>query len=341
MLPKFSVVIATYNREKYLLETIQSVVSQTYTPYEIIVVSDGSTDGTVEAVKTAYPGVILIEQPNLGRSVARNTGVATATGDWICLLDDDDLWHQSKLTRLSEYITAHPDCKALEHQLWFFSQGESGPKHAYGFERHFVADSLEMCHTAAATLEAEHNHKVGCEVTTLGFEQQLERNHIGLSCAAVERRTLIRAGAFCPMQTYGEEWTLFLNIARLCDWHKIADRLTFYRMHDAQSSGPLSLYILAGFVNAWYTGRPMPHSVDYKEMLTELKRYGPIYRTQVQSFYWTALRSKQFGLAHSIKKLGALILPNRTDWLYAMTPPQITWRWEKHVRGKHKSVDAG
>ena len=96
--PKFSVVITTYNRKDYLLETIKSVVSQTCQPHEIIVVSDGSMDGTAEAVKAAYMDVILVEQPNLGRSAARNTGVAHATGDWICFLDDDDLWHQSKIS---------------------------------------------------------------------------------------------------------------------------------------------------------------------------------------------------------------------------------------------------
>lgn len=94
--PLVSIIIPTYNSGKTIIQTIESVKNQTYTNYEIIVVDDGSTDGTVEILKT-IKGIKLITQANQGVSAARNRGIEEAKGDYIAYLDSDDLWHPQKL----------------------------------------------------------------------------------------------------------------------------------------------------------------------------------------------------------------------------------------------------
>ena len=92
-----SVIIPTYNRKNTLPRAVESVLNQTYKPIEIIIVDDGSTDGTKEWFSEMYPLVHYIYQVNSGVSSARNTGINSARGDWIALLDSDDEWLPDKL----------------------------------------------------------------------------------------------------------------------------------------------------------------------------------------------------------------------------------------------------
>ncbi len=91
-----SVVIPTYNSKETIVQTLASVKNQTYQNYEIIVVDDGSNDGTIELVNS-LKDIKIITQTNQGPSVARNRGVEEAKGDYIAFLDSDDLWHPQKL----------------------------------------------------------------------------------------------------------------------------------------------------------------------------------------------------------------------------------------------------
>jgi glycosyltransferase involved in cell wall biosynthesis len=97
--PKVSVIIPTYNRANYVTEAINSVLSQTYTNFEIIVVDDGSTDNTKEALRPYMGAIRYIYQPNSGPSVARNRGVREATSEFIAFLDSDDVWLPEKLEK--------------------------------------------------------------------------------------------------------------------------------------------------------------------------------------------------------------------------------------------------
>jgi len=104
-----SVIIPTYNRKHTLSRAINSVIDQTYEPFEIIIVDDGSTDGTKEWLAKRYPDVQYIYQPNSGVSVARNVGIKSAHGDWISLLDSDDEWLSQKLEKQVKAIKEDPD----------------------------------------------------------------------------------------------------------------------------------------------------------------------------------------------------------------------------------------
>ncbi len=95
---KISVIIPTYNRVFFLKRSIDSVLAQTLQPYEIIIIDDGSSDGTSAMIKKNYPNLNLIYQDNKGVSAARNIGVKASSGDWVCFLDSDDEWKKNKLS---------------------------------------------------------------------------------------------------------------------------------------------------------------------------------------------------------------------------------------------------
>ena len=114
-----SVIIPTFNRKETLKRAIQSVVMQSYTPYEIIVIDDGSDDGTKEWLKDNFPNVKYIYQMNSGVSSARNKGIKFARGDWIALLDSDDEWLPSKLKDQANEIELNPAAKFLHtNEIW-------------------------------------------------------------------------------------------------------------------------------------------------------------------------------------------------------------------------------
>lgn len=95
--PSISVIIPAYNSSKTILRALDSVLSQSVTPHEVIVVDDGSVDNTRAIVESTYPLVKLIQQKNAGAAAARNTGVKNSSGDLIAFLDSDDFWHKRKL----------------------------------------------------------------------------------------------------------------------------------------------------------------------------------------------------------------------------------------------------
>ena len=105
---KISVVIPAYNVEEYIERAIDSVLAQTRTPDEIIVVDDGSSDATAEKIKTYGEKVCYIHQENRGLSGARNTGIRRASSEWIAFLDGDDEWLPRKLELQSELLKRNP-----------------------------------------------------------------------------------------------------------------------------------------------------------------------------------------------------------------------------------------
>jgi glycosyltransferase involved in cell wall biosynthesis len=104
---RFSIVIPTYNRVHLLRRTLKSVWHQRFTDYEIIVVDDGSNDGTQEYLQDLHDKVRVVRQANSGSGAARNRGLREAKGDYIALLDSDDLWFPWTLEIFAHAIQEH------------------------------------------------------------------------------------------------------------------------------------------------------------------------------------------------------------------------------------------
>jgi len=107
---KVSVIVPTYNRERYLKEAMDSVLNQTHKNLELHIVDDGSTDSTKDLVKSFTDDRIkYYYQKNQGQSVARNTGIKNSQGEYICFLDSDNLWKHDKLERQLKLMAENPD----------------------------------------------------------------------------------------------------------------------------------------------------------------------------------------------------------------------------------------
>jgi len=142
-----SVIIPTYNRKHTLDIALDSVLNQTITSSEIIVVDDGSTDGTSEWIDSKYPSVKLFRQKNQGVSSARNTGIKQAKGDWIALLDSDDEWLSNKLERQVQALQENSDILFCHtNEIWIRNgvRVNQMKKHQkYG--GHIFEKCLDMC----------------------------------------------------------------------------------------------------------------------------------------------------------------------------------------------------
>ena len=116
-----SCIIPVYNGERFVGEAIATVLAQSHQPVEVIVVDDGSTDGTSAVVRTFGSSVHYIEQPNAGPPAARNAGIRAAQGEFVGFLDADDRWHPEKLTRQLALFDAEPEldcCLTLVRLFW-------------------------------------------------------------------------------------------------------------------------------------------------------------------------------------------------------------------------------
>ena len=125
--PLISIVIPVYNGERYLLETLESVFLQTYAPFEVIVVDDGSTDASA-SIAQSFSRVRYVHQQNSGNAAARNTGIDAAKGSLIAFIDQDDLWLPDKLRRHMMYMAAKPQvCYTLARFEYFLEPGIQKP----------------------------------------------------------------------------------------------------------------------------------------------------------------------------------------------------------------------
>src|SRR5262249_36122774 len=108
-LPLISIVIPVYNGERFVADAVGSVLAQNYPAIEIIIVDDGSSDGTEAAVKALPLELHYFKQENLGPSVARNRGIRYASGDFVAFLDVDDLWPENTLRAMMDELLRNPE----------------------------------------------------------------------------------------------------------------------------------------------------------------------------------------------------------------------------------------
>jgi glycosyltransferase involved in cell wall biosynthesis len=107
--PIISIIIPVFNCEQYLEEAIESVVNQNFKPLDVIVVNDGSTDGSLLIAESYLSRIRIFQQLNLGAAEARNTGINNANGEFLAFLDADDIWLLDKLSSQYELFIKHPE----------------------------------------------------------------------------------------------------------------------------------------------------------------------------------------------------------------------------------------
>ncbi len=209
-MPKVSIVIPAYNAMKYLPETVASVMNQTYQDFEIVLVNDGSSDQIQSwAADQKIPQLRLISQENRGLSGARNTGVRNAQGEYIAILDADDLWEPTKLQKQVQALDDAPDVGIV--YTWTALVDENGELTGRYYKRHEEGDVWNTL--------VEFN-LVGCGSVPL----------IRKSCFEV-------AGDFDEnLRSFVEDWDLWLRMARLYRFKVVKEPLVFYRQRPDSAS---------------------------------------------------------------------------------------------------------
>lgn len=143
-----SVIIPTHNRWPMLREAVDSVAAQRYCDFEIVVVDDGSADGTAEKLAAQYGDAVrVVAQARRGVAAARNLGVERARGDYLAFLDSDDLWRRRKLEVQMSFMQREPDCRVCQtEEVWIRNGRRVNPKarHRKPSGDIFRA-SLELC----------------------------------------------------------------------------------------------------------------------------------------------------------------------------------------------------
>jgi glycosyltransferase involved in cell wall biosynthesis len=107
--PLISAIVRVYNAERYIGQTLEAILSQTHPPYEVVVVDDGSTDGTPDELARFGEDIRVVRQANSGHAPAFNRAFGAARGDYVANCDADDVWEHDKLERQVEALATHPE----------------------------------------------------------------------------------------------------------------------------------------------------------------------------------------------------------------------------------------
>jgi glycosyltransferase involved in cell wall biosynthesis len=208
---RITALIPTYNSERYIRDTVDSVLAQTYPVHEVIVVDDGSTDRTQEVLASYGDRIRYIRQANAGPPVARNTGLAHATGDWIALLDSDDLWVPKKLESQMDYIERHPSCGLVYTDMKTFD--DAG----------IIEESVKI--TRNLKLPSGNI-----------FPEMFAETLFQTSAVLIRKSCIDAVGGFDTELRMGDDYELFLRISRHYELGYVDEPVVLYRQHATQGT---------------------------------------------------------------------------------------------------------
>lgn len=190
--PAFSVVVPLYNKVSQVAATLASVLSQTLPPREILVIDNGSTDGSAQVVEAmASPLMRLLHEGRRGPGPARNRGIAEATSEWIAFIDADDLWAPNHLEVLGGMIARHPHSALV----------------GSGFRRATLPVSAPPADPSG----------IAAPSCTIDFLEGANCDRVWTSAVAARRGAIIAAGGFADFRA-GEDYDLWIRLALLGDF---------------------------------------------------------------------------------------------------------------------------
>lgn len=208
-MPKVSVVIPAYNAMTYLPDTLNSVLQQTFSDFEVLIIDDGSTDHIQAwvAQNITDSRVRLIAQANQGLSAARNTGIANAQGEYVAFLDADDLWKPTKLEVQVHYLDNNP---------------------AVGLVYNWIAVIDAEGKLTGKVWRGDIEGDVLAEV--------LQRNIIDCPSVLVRRKCFEDVGVFDRTLRSVEDWDMWIRIATRYHFGVTREALVYYRQHTSNMS---------------------------------------------------------------------------------------------------------
>ncbi|HEY9901908.1 MAG TPA: glycosyltransferase [Candidatus Sericytochromatia bacterium] len=202
-MPIISVIIPSYNAEKTIKETIQSVLNQTWQDFELLIINDGSQDATLEVIESIQdPRIKIFSYPNAGSSASRNRGIAIAKGEYISFIDADDLWTADKLE--AQYKALQENSQAAVAYSWTDHIDESGQFLRSGPQQSFTGDV---------------------------YARLLLEDFIGNgSNPLIRAQAFAEVGDFDESLAHSEDWDLWLRLAARYHFVAVPSPQILYRM---------------------------------------------------------------------------------------------------------------
>ncbi|MBL4663863.1 MAG: glycosyltransferase family 2 protein [Flavobacteriaceae bacterium] len=304
-----SVVIPLYNKEAFIAETINSVLSQTYTEFEIIVVNDGSTDASLSALNTITdPRIKIISIENSGVSVARNAGVDMTLGDWIAFLDGDDWWAPTFLEEAVKAITDYP-----EHKLFASGRSRVFKEEVDRYEHQFLPKD--------GTTSPVNYFKVISLFLPI----------INASNAVIHKSLFETAGYFRPGQRKHEDHDLWMRLAVNQEVVFFNKNLSFYRKTE-DNTASLASFSATDFHAFLSTMVSVKGKIKSQEQIYFSKYYNK-YAVLVYLQYYGQYTKKENALVfNQIEKLltGSALLKAK---LIKLLPLKWFYPWYKKGKG--------
>ena len=220
-MPDISVIIPVYNTGVLLRETVNSVLEQSYSNFELILVDDGSNAETQQILSSFEDERIkVIRKENGGVASARNTGIAAAKGGYIALLDHDDLWHKDKLLRQKAVFDVHDDTVLVYSSIESFGKSE--------------------------TIQIPEYEIINGDA----FLSELSQNKIHSTSCVMFRRNVVTENniTFCSETVPCDDWFFYLQIAQYGKFLHSPDVPVYYRLHSGNLSSNVAKMYLAGIV---------------------------------------------------------------------------------------------
>lgn len=272
-MPTVSVVIPTFNAITYLPKTLESVLNQTFTNFEVIIVDDGSSDTTQDWIcNLADARVKTILQTNQGVAVARNAGIASS-GDYIAFLDSDDLWEPTKLERQVQCLEANPNVGLVN--TWIKN-----------------IDAQGNYLSVVPAPEAEGNV----------WNQIIEENLILCGSVPMVRRSCFEVvGVFDHNLLSAEDWDMWIRLAAKYSFALIKEPLVFYRQHLKSKSNNLEKHLLYRLKTIDKTFQSVPAELHYLKD----RSYGRAYL----AIAWKPLLQKDYKTANAYRKKALIYFP--------------------------------
>ncbi|WP_052446513.1 glycosyltransferase [Geoalkalibacter ferrihydriticus] len=201
---KVSIVIPTFNNEEYILDALESVINQSYKNIEIVVVDDGSTDGTQYALEKYKNKIKYIYQKNRGVSAARNKGISVSTGDFICFLDSDDIFEKNKIEKQLKIHKENEQLCVSYTDMAIFNGGKN-------FEKSYHKKNNMNCQSGFI------------------FKNVVLGNIISTITVMIKREVFNNVGLFDESLNIGEDYDMWLRIASQYEVGYVPEVLSFYR----------------------------------------------------------------------------------------------------------------
>ena len=294
MLPKISVVIPCFNAKPYIAAAIRSAMVQDWPDLEIVVVDDGSSDGSAELVQTTFPEVQLIRQANLGVAAARNKGIAHAQGDWIAFLDADDIWLPGKLHAQWALIAVSPSARMAytAWQVWTCTD----PSPAPGYLAQLVEQSRNAARWAGPSGWVYAQLLLDCEVWT--------------STVLAHKSIFAEVGHFDPTLRIGEDYDLWLRASRVTPILRVPYPYALYRMHPVSITKTVPEKNFRSLV----VGRAISRW-GYRSPDGSMAKKSAVDRAQAKG--WSDFAGAHLGSGNLLLARQSGLMALRTDWRHA------------------------